>query len=135
MALLISKSCRIRAGIGPAGIAISCRIAAGIVMVLQDLPCPTGFGHVCARFYTFLQDKSYFCRSIRDVSSRIVSNPTGFLQDTCTFPSQMFEFLQESCRTFLRNKLFVVCMEHFWDLLFQLMKPTLYMLRLYFCSV
>jgi hypothetical protein len=26
-------------------------------------------------------------------------------------------------------------MEHFWNLLFQLMKPTLYMLHLYFCSV
>ena len=26
-------------------------------------------------------------------------------------------------------------MEHFWDLLFQLMKRTLYMLRLYFGSV
>jgi hypothetical protein len=26
-------------------------------------------------------------------------------------------------------------MEHFWDILFQLMKPTLDILRLYFCSV
>ena len=38
------------------------------------------------------------------------------------------------CTTFERNKLFVH-MEQFGDLLFQLMKPTLYMLRLYFCSV
>jgi hypothetical protein len=38
------------------------------------------------------------------------------------------------CTIFEKNKLFVR-MDIFWDLLFQMMGLTFYMLRLYFCSV
>jgi hypothetical protein len=38
------------------------------------------------------------------------------------------------CTNFERNKLFVR-MEHFWDILFQLMKHGTNTSRLYFCSV
>lgn len=77
-----------------------------VLKFLQECQNPAGFGpsgflqklswsyrnyDICAGRVILLQES---CRSIKDFLQDFV-NPTGFLLDTCTIPSQRVEFLQD----------------------------------------